>query len=144
MLAAAISSLVVLGFGFNEDALVNLFTASTLMPAILYLATVLLYVFTAQHSRVEPGYFSLGRWEWPVIAGALAWLVYELIVLLGPADFRTAQLYALGAIVVGVLVFGLMLVLEPATLRREEGAYGRAALDAGGAAADGGPAAPAS
>jgi hypothetical protein len=115
----------------NSNALVNLFTSATLMPAILYAATVLLYVFTAHRVRTDTRFFHLGRWEWPVIIGSLAWLAYELIVLIGPASFRPAQGYALGAIGVGAVVFVVMWLLEPAAMRAEPGARGEQALEAG-------------
>jgi amino acid transporter len=131
VLVAVLSGLIVLVLRNNTDALFTLFTSSTLMPALLYAGTVLLYVFTAHRVERESGYFHLGRWEWPVIIGALVWLAYELIVLIGPADFRDAQRYALYAIGIGVVVFVLMWFLEPAAMRREAGATGFEALEVG-------------
>ncbi|HEX6674897.1 MAG TPA: amino acid permease [Actinomycetes bacterium] len=131
VLVAVLSGVIVLVLRNNTDALFKLFTASTLMPAILYAGTVLLYVFTAHRVQHETGYFSLGRWEWPVIVGALVWLAYELTVLIGPSDFRGAQGYALLAVGLGVVVFGLMWLLEPAAMRREAGVTGLEALEAG-------------
>ena len=101
------------------------------MPALLYASTVLLYVFTARRHRAVAGHFSLGRYEIPVIAGALIWLAYELIILIGPHSFRPAQGYALGAIGVGVVVFLVMWLLEPAAMRAEPGARGEEALEVG-------------
>ncbi len=129
LLAAGVSAVIVLVLRTNTDALVNLFTASTLMPAILYAGTVLLYVFTAHRVQRDTRYFHLGRFEWPVIVGALLWLAYELVILIGPADFRTAQLYALGAVAVGAAVFLAMLALEPRAMRAEAGAVGDEALE---------------
>jgi amino acid transporter len=131
VLVAAISAVIVLALRTNANALVNLFTSATLMPAILYTATVLLYVFTAHRVRTDTRFFHLGRWEWPVIIGSLAWLAYELIILIGPHSFRPAQGYALGAIGVGVVVFLVMWLLEPAAMRVEPGARGGEALEVG-------------
>jgi amino acid transporter len=131
VLVALISALIVLVLRTNSNALVNLFTSATLMPAILYAATVLLYVRTAHRVRTDTRFFHLGRWEWPVIVGALAWLAYELIVLIGPASFRPAQGYALGAIGVGAVVFVMMWLLEPSAMRAEAGAHGEEALEVG-------------
>ncbi|HYY77889.1 MAG TPA: amino acid permease [Actinomycetes bacterium] len=127
----AVSGAIVLVLRENTSALFSLFTASTLMPAILYAGTVLLYVFGARGIRPDSRYFSLGRWEWPVILGALAWLVYELTILIGPAQFRAAQKYALGAIALGVVVYALMWLLEPEAMRSQPGAMGEEALEAG-------------
>ena len=77
----------------NTDALIDMFTAGTLMPAITYTGTVLLYAAVASRLRPEPGYFHLGRWQRLVVTGAPVWLAYELIVLLGPDLFRAAQGY---------------------------------------------------
>jgi len=118
--------------------LVTLFTASTIMPAILYTSTVLLYVFAARRHRRQAGHFSLGRWEIPIVAGALIWLAYELIVLIGPAQFRDAQYYVLGALGVGLVFYIGQWLLEPGAMRTEEGAHGEAALTTEEAPAAGG------
>jgi hypothetical protein len=70
-----------------------------------------LYIATRRgHSR-------FGSWEWPVIIGALIWLAYELIVLIGPAAFRDAQYYVLGALGIGVIFYVVQLITEPAAMR---------------------------
>jgi len=132
LLVAFLSASIVLVLRNNTDALVNLFTASVLMPAILYAATVVLYVAVARRAQPQPGYFHLGRWEGPVVVGALVWLAYELIILIAPSDFRSAQRYALGALLLGLVVFGLMLVIEPVAMRRNRGAEGEEALEVAG------------
>jgi amino acid transporter len=103
----------------NTDALIDMFTAGTLMPAITYTGTVLLYAAVASRLRPEPGYFHLGRWQRLVVTGALVWLAYELIVLLVPDLFRAAQGYALIAVLLGVVVFGLVWLLEPRAMRHQ-------------------------
>jgi hypothetical protein len=115
--------------GSNTQALVDMFTAATLLPAIAYAGTVLLYATVGRHLKRDPGFFHLGRWERPVVAGALIWLAFEFVVLLGPDRFRAAQLYAAAAIVLGLLVFGLVWMLEPRAMRVQVGAVGEAALE---------------
>src|SRR5215468_1397165 len=102
VLAAVIGAVITLVLRTRTSALVTLFSASTIMPALLYASTVLLYIFTGRRRRGTAGVFSLGRWEIPVIAGALIWLAYELIILIGPSEFRDAQYYVLGALGVGL------------------------------------------
>jgi amino acid transporter len=132
LLVAFLSATIVLVLRNNTDALVNLFTASALIPAILYAGTVVLYLAVARGTQPQPGYFDLGRWEGPVVGGALVWLAYELVVLIAPSDFRAGQRYALGALLLGLLVFGLMLVIEPDAMRRNRGAEGDEALELAG------------
>ena len=58
------------------------------------------------------------------------WLAYELIVLLAPSLFRAAQGYALIAVLLGVIVFGLMWLLEPRAMRRQPAPLGERAPEA--------------
>src|SRR5262249_62101429 len=108
----------------------------------LYGSTVLLYVFAGRRRRGESGYFSLGRWEIPVIAGALIWLAYELIILIGPSEFRDAQYYVLGALGVGLLFYLGQWLFEPSAMRTEAGAPGAEALGGAGRPAAGRPGGP--
>jgi amino acid transporter len=124
ILAAVLGAAITLVLRTHTSALFTLFTASTIMPAILYASTVLLYLFAGRQRRSEPGHFSLGRWEIPVIAGALVWLAYELIVLIGPGTFRDAQYYVLGALGVGLIFYIVQWLTEPAAMRTEPGAHG--------------------
>jgi amino acid transporter len=128
ILAAVIGALITLVLRTHTGALATLFTASTIMPAILYASTVLLYLFAGRRRR--EAHFSLGKFEIPVIIGALIWLAYELIVLIGPSAFRDAQYYVLGALGVGLLLYAGQWLLEPGAMRTEEGAHGLEALDA--------------
>ncbi len=143
ILAAVIGAVITLVLRTHTSALVTLFTASTIMPALLYASTVVLYIFTARRHRAIAGHFSLGRWEIPVIAGALIWLAYELIILIGPSEFRDAQYYVLGALGVGLVVYIGQWILEPRAMRTEEGAHGAEALtDTAAPSAGGTPAGP--
>jgi amino acid transporter len=125
VLAAVLSGAIALVLRTHTAALATLFTASTIMPALLYAGTVLLYVFTSRRrgSRESqgsrPGPF--GKFEIPVIAGAMIWLVYELIVLIGPSEFRDAQYYVLGALGLGLVFYVVQLVTERDAMRREPG-----------------------
>lgn len=125
ILAAVLSGAIALVLRTHTAALATLFTASTIMPALLYAGTVLLYVFTSrrpgaresQGAQVRP----FGRFEIPVIAGAVIWLAYELIILIGPSAFRDAQYYVLGSLGLGLVFYLLQLVTERDAMRREPG-----------------------
>jgi amino acid transporter len=129
ILAAVLGAAITLVLRTDTSALTTLFSASTIMPALLYASTVLLYVFVGRRRSGEAGYFSLGRWEIPVLAGALLWLAYELIILIAPSEFRNAQYYVLGALGVGLVFYIVQWLLEPAAMRTETGAHGADALD---------------
>jgi len=113
---ATASAAIVVSLSANPDALVTLFTAATLLPAILYTATVLVYARTAGRQPGPRAGFRLGRWRRPVVAGALLWLSLELVVLLAPAQFRPAQRYVLAALALGLLVYGWLWATDPTAL----------------------------
>ncbi|MCL2653082.1 MAG: amino acid permease [Propionibacteriaceae bacterium] len=105
VLVAAVSIGVVATFGANDNALQNVLAAGTLVPAIAYAATVALYLATRRGYKRKPDDFNLGIWEWPVVIGACIWLIVELCIFMIPAEFRTAQLYAAGALVLGGIIY---------------------------------------
>ncbi|GAB3165713.1 amino acid permease [Microbispora hainanensis] len=121
VLAAGASIAIVLAFSGNADALSQLLGAGTLMPALLYAGTVALYLGTRRRHRPRPDDFRLGKWEPLVVAGAVIWLVIELAIFLIPSDFRTAQVYALGSLVLGAVVFAVVWVRGRDRLTRETG-----------------------
>ena len=121
VLAAAGAILITLAFYANSDALAGFLGAGTLMPAILYAATVILYIATRHKFTHHPDDFSLGKWEWPVVIGACIWLFIELSILIFPEDFRVAQLYAIGTLVVGGVVFAILWATRREKLTREVG-----------------------
>ena len=95
-------------FSPSATALFTLFAAGTLLPAVIYLATVLLYVI--RRGRLpETGKFNLGAWEKPVVIVALVWLVFELAIF-RDASFKDAWLYIAVMVVIGaVYLAGLYL-----------------------------------
>jgi amino acid transporter len=125
VLAAVLGGGVTLALRTHTAALVTLFTASTIMPALLYAGTVLLYVLTSRR-RGRPGDPGVtprpfGRWELPIVAGALIWLAYELIILIGPGVFRDAQYYVLGSLGLGLVFYLVQLLTEREAMRAEPG-----------------------
>ena len=87
--------------------------------------TVLLYVLTSQRrgrggdQDVIPRPF--GSWELPIVAGALIWLAYELIILIAPSAFRDAQYYVLGALGLGLVFYVVQLLTERVAMSSEPG-----------------------
>lgn len=108
-IAMFITSAVILGvFSTSTDALFKLFSAATLLPAIIYAITVTLYVATRRKLPPSAG-FSLGRWETPVIVVAVAWLVFAL-ALFRDASFRDPWLYIAVMVAIGAVYLGYLLV----------------------------------
>jgi len=99
----------------QTTTLFSLFSAATLLPAIIYLATVILYIFARRRLPRATG-FSLGAFEWPIIVLALVWLVFELLIF-RDSSFATPWLYSIIMFALGLIYFGWMLITRPQVLR---------------------------
>ncbi|MFD9373127.1 APC family permease [Streptomyces sp. NPDC060020] len=100
------ATLLILALGFvlmvalPGAALLELITASTILPAIIYGATIVLYLAVRGRLGRRPGAFDLGRLELPVAICALVWTLLALFVLVTPRE----------ALVPVVIVAGLLLL----------------------------------
>ncbi len=115
VLCGVILEVVLAIFANQTNTLVNLFSASSLLPAIIYLATVILYVST-RHKLPRGEGFRLGAFEWPVIILALVWLVFELSIF-RDQSFVTPWLYVGIMFGIGLLYFAYMLITQPHVLK---------------------------
>lgn len=95
-------------FSGSEDVLFTLFGAATLLPAIIYAATVTLYLLKRRQLPAN-GKFDVGRWEAPVLVVAVVWLVFEL-ALFRDASFRDAWRYVLVMVAIGAVYLVALLV----------------------------------
>ncbi|MFI1827516.1 APC family permease [Streptomyces sp. NPDC020412] len=102
-----VAQAVLASFAMTTDALFSLFSAATLLPAIIYAGTVLMYVVKRKSLPPTQG-FSLGRWEIPVIVVASVWLGYELLIF-RDASFRDPWLYVLVLFALGAVYFAFLL-----------------------------------
>jgi len=100
--------IVLSAFANSTHALFKLFSAATLMPAVIYFVTVLL--FTARRRRLAGGRgFHLGKWEIPVIVVSLVWLVFELTIF-RDKSFAGPWLYIVIMMAIGLIYYAYMLI----------------------------------
>ncbi|RKR13788.1 amino acid permease [Arthrobacter oryzae] len=95
-------------FALRPDALFSLFGAATLLPAVIYAATVLLYIIKRKHLPASQG-FSLGRFEVPVIIVASAWLVFMLMIF-RDASFISSWVYVAIMAAIGAVYLAFLLI----------------------------------
>jgi amino acid transporter len=93
-------------FSQSETALFTLFGAATLLPAVMYASTVVLYVIKRKSLPVN-GKFDLGAWEVPVLVVSVVWLVFEL-ALFRDSSFKEAWAYVIVMVVIGALYLGYL------------------------------------
>ena len=110
---------VVLMVALPGSALLKLIVASTILPAIIYTATIVLYLVVRKQLGRKEGAFNLGRLELPVAVSALVWVVCALFVLTVPRDALVPDLIVVGLIVAGGLFFLSLLIFHPETLETE-------------------------
>jgi amino acid transporter len=107
LLFVVLAELILAIFSQSEDALFTLFGAATLLPAVIYAATVVMYLVKRKELPVN-GKFDLGGWEKPVLVVAVVWLVFEL-ALFRDASFAGAWLYVIVMVVIGAGYLGILL-----------------------------------
>jgi amino acid transporter len=103
------------------EALLQLITASTILPMLIYAATVALYLTVRKRLDRREGAFDLGLFELPVAIVALLWLVVAVIVLVTPGAALVAVLIVIGLLLMGGLYFVGMLMFDRKSLWTEPG-----------------------
>lgn len=109
-------------------ALLKLIIGSTLLPALIYGAIVVLYLSVRKRLGRKEGAFSLGRFELPVAVAALIWIAFAVLALVSPADALVPDLIVLGLILSGAFFFGKMLAFNRDVLEHEPGEDSRTPL----------------
>ncbi|MFC9330851.1 APC family permease [Kitasatospora sp. NPDC057015] len=112
---------VVLMVALPGAALLKLVTASTILPAVTYGSTVVLYLAVRGGLSRKEGSFDLGRLELPVAICALVWTLVALFVLVTPAEALTPVVIVIGLLLVGGLFFLGMLTFDREALDAEPG-----------------------
>ncbi len=112
---------VILMVALPGAALLKLIVSGTILPAIIYGLTIVLYLAVRRKLDRKEGGFSLGRFELPVAIGALTWVLVALFVLVCPAEAVVPVVIAAGLVLVGGLYFLGMLIFNREVLETEPG-----------------------
>ncbi|MFJ9591074.1 APC family permease [Streptomyces acidicola] len=102
-----IAQIILAVFSRSTDALFQLFSAATLLPAVIYAGTVAMYAAKRRSLPPSRG-FSLGRWEVPVLVLAAVWLVYELLIF-RDSSFQGPWIYVLVLCGIGGLYLAVLI-----------------------------------
>lgn len=116
---------IVLMLALPGEALLQLIIGSTILPALIYGAIVVLYLVVRKRLEHKEGGFSLGRFELPVAVAAVIWVAFVLFVLVTPEAAFVPVLIVLGLILAGGVYFATMLVFNRAVLDAEAPDEGR-------------------
>ena len=99
------------------EAMLQLITASTILPILSYGATVTLYLAVRKKLDRKVGAFDLGKFEVPVATIALLWLGGALFVLVTPAAAFIPVLIVAGLLLVGGTYFLYLLMFDQVALQ---------------------------
>jgi amino acid transporter len=120
---------VVLMVALPGSALLELILGSTILPAMIYGAIVVLYLVVRRRLERKEGGFNLGRFEVPVAVAALVWIAVALFVLVTPGDALVPDLIVLGLIVLGGLYFAKLMIVNRQVLEVEPSGGDAVVLD---------------
>jgi amino acid transporter len=105
--------------GTGKDAFFALVGATSTLPFIVYLLTVLAYVLRRDRMASLPEAFNLGPWAKPVMYAALAWTVIALGLLMIPKIYWLTD--EIVVVVIAVAALWYFLVLRGRLARGEAG-----------------------
>ncbi len=94
---------VVLMVAVPGAALLEPVTASTILPAVTYGSTIVLYLTVRSRLSRKRGAFDLGRFELPVAVCALVWTLIALFVLVTPKEALVSVVIVVGLLLLGGL-----------------------------------------
>ncbi|WP_405442775.1 APC family permease [Streptomyces avidinii] len=115
---------VVLMVALPGAALLELITASTILPAITYGSTIVLYLAVRKRLGRRKGAFDLGRFELPVAICALVWTLVALCVLVAPEEALVSVVIVAGLLLAGGLAFLGLLRFNRRAMETEPGDAG--------------------
>ncbi|HKA13192.1 MAG TPA: amino acid permease [Candidatus Dormibacteraeota bacterium] len=114
---------------FGGNAFTVLITATATPPYLVYLGTLLAYVWKRNQLMSLPGAFRLGGWARPVMIAALAWVLLVLVLLTIPKDFWGADVVC---VIVEVVALAWWLLVLRGRLQRGEAGVRQVAAPATG------------
>jgi amino acid transporter len=118
LLAAALETVVAI----FSTRLSDLIAASALIPVGVYLVISVAYALRRHRFPVEPGGFSLGRWDGPVAIAASLWGVFLIVLLVGPEENHKSAAIAAGIFASGIVWWLVLRLFAPHRLHAEPAA----------------------
>lgn len=112
---------VLLMVALPGSALLELITASTILPALTYGSAIVLYLTVRGRLSRRKGAFDLNRFELPVAICALLWTFIALFVLVTPKEAFVSVVIVAGLLLLGGLFFLAILRFDRQAMETEPG-----------------------
>ncbi len=88
-----------------SESLEQLLAAAAVLPALIYLITVVTYAVRRKSLSTGSGHFSLGRWGGIVSGLAIVWLILIIAILTIPREFRSAAWVSTAVCGAGIILY---------------------------------------
>jgi len=92
---------------YFAESLTLLVGATSVLPALIYLITVVAYGLNRKNIEFRPDNFALGRFAKPIFSLAVLWLVLEIGILTIPNDFHNTTIVSGLLLLLGVVCYFL-------------------------------------
>ena len=92
---------------YFADSLSLLIGATAVLPALIYLITIVSYGLVRKNVKFKPDNFTLGKFSKPVFSFALLWLILEIGILTIPEDFHGVTIISSLIVIFGVICYFL-------------------------------------
>ena len=112
---------VILMVALPGNAMLEIITAGTILPAITYGSPIVLYLAVRKRLERKKGAFDLGRFELPVAIAALVWSAFAVFVLVTPESALVPVIIVVGLLAIGGLFFLWLLIFRREVLETEPG-----------------------
>jgi amino acid transporter len=88
-----------------SESIEQLLAAAAVLPALIYLITVVTYAARRNSLSTSSDHFSLGRWGGIVSGLAIGWLILIIAILTIPREFRSATWVSAAVCGVGIILY---------------------------------------
>jgi len=92
---------------YYAESLELLIGATAVLPALIYLITIVSYGLTRKNVEFKADSFTLGRYSKPIFIFSVLWLIFEIGLLTIPEDFHNVTIISSSMVIVGVIVYFL-------------------------------------
>ena len=90
---------------YFAESLTLLVGATAVLPALIYLITIVSYSRARKNVEFRTGSFTLGKFAKPVFFFAVLWLILEIGILTIPRDFHKTAIISIFIVIVGVILY---------------------------------------
>jgi amino acid transporter len=92
---------------YFAESLTQLVGATAVLPAIIYLITIISYALARKNVVFRKDCFALGKYATPIFVAAILWLVIEIAILTIPQQFHNVTLMSGFMIAAGIVLYFL-------------------------------------